>query len=392
MANVLRCPVITEHEGELVVLSKGYHRELGGLLILEGEEPKKMSMEMAKKWLLWTVDELAFQTPADKSRALAARITPALKLGNLIAGSTPFDVMEADQPQAGKGFSHNITARIYNERAYLVQQRNGGVGSTDESFAAGLMSGQPFICWDNIRGRLVSQYLESVMTAPGLVAARIPGCKEALIDPRRHIIQLTSNEMESTPDLAKRSSICRILKQPGRVFSDIPAMVTKKQALVLGAVFTLVREWHRQGKLRTDENRHDFHEWCQILDWIVQNLLRQAPLMDGHQDAQSRVSSPERTWLRAVATALEITGRLDVALTATGLAEACQSHAVEIPGTGGVKDVGATARVIGGLMRRLFGAGDQLSIEGFTVKRTVKEYRKQSGDKDSTHAYLFEVL
>ena len=307
VANVVRCPVITEQDGKLLVLGKGYHRELGGLVILDGEHPIELPLQEAVGVLLWTVEELAFQTKSDKSRAMAARITPALKLGGFLTGSTPLDVMESDQPQAGKGYSHSITAAIYNEQAYMVQQRNGGVGSSDESFAAALVAGRPFVALDNVRGKLDSCYLESFITAPGLFPARVPGCRETLIDPHRYILQLTSNGMASTPDLAKRSSICRILKQPGKALADIPGKIRQDQSLVLAAVFAVVREWYRQGKPRTADLRHDFRDWCQTLDWIVQHLLGCAPLMDGHAEAQDRVSSPALIWLRAVAIALEST-------------------------------------------------------------------------------------
>jgi hypothetical protein len=43
-------------------------------------------------------------------------------------------------------------------------------------------------------------------------------------------------------------------------------------------------------------------------------------------------------------------------------------------------------------MRRLFGRLEKLAIENFTVKRTVQQYRKASGDMDSRHAYTFEAI
>jgi hypothetical protein len=114
--------------------------------------------------------------------------------------------------------------------------------------------------------------------------------------------------------------------------------------------------------------------------------------MDGHEEAQERVSNPEKTWLRAVANATESTGKLDLALTASGLAEVCQSQAIVIPGMGAAKDLEVAARSIGGIMRRLFGRLEKLAIENFTVKRTVQQYRKASGDMDSRHAYTFEAI
>ena len=37
----------------------------------------------------------------------------------------------------------------------------------------------------------------------------------------------------------------------------------------------------------SDYADHDFRGWCATLDWIVQNLLGAAPLMDGHREAQT---------------------------------------------------------------------------------------------------------
>ena len=50
-----------------------------------------------------------------------------------------------------------------------------------------------------------------------------------------------------------------------------------------------------------NDNRHDFRAWAQTLDWIVQNLLGAAPLLDGHRETQERMTNPALTWLREVA-------------------------------------------------------------------------------------------
>ncbi|MGO9199267.1 MAG: hypothetical protein ACLQM8_01855 [Limisphaerales bacterium] len=391
VASIVRCPVITEREGKLVVLGKGYHADFGGLIV-EGEDAPEVPLAEAREALLWTVSELAWQTPADKSRALAARITPALKLGKLIDGSTPLDVVESDQPQSGKGYSHCVTSSIYGELPHLVQQRNGGVGSTDESFAAALVAGRPFIGLDNVRGRLDTPFVESFITAPDLFAARVPHHSEILVNPHRYILQLTSNGMSSTPDLAARSSIARILKQPGKTFQDAPARIRADQPFLLGCVFALLREWHKAGKPRTGELRHAFRDWCQPLDWIVRNLLGAAPLMDGHERAQERVASPELAWLRAVAVSLEGDDRIGLSLTASELAGQCQGEGIAIPGIRGGTGEDAPMRVIGAIMRRLFTGHERIEIEGFTVTRHDQTYRKPSGDRGTMHGYRFEVL
>lgn len=149
-----------------------------------------------------------------------------------------------------------------------------------------------------------SQNLEAFVTCPSLFPARIPHRGEVLIDPKKFLLQMSSNGLETTRDLANRASICRIRKRPGFAYRDTLGELQSRQSYFLGCVFSVVGEWIAHGKPRTKDTRHDFREWCQTLDWIVQNLLGGAPLMDGHQAAQERTSNPALSWLRAVALAV----------------------------------------------------------------------------------------
>ena len=388
IASVLRCPVITETPGgDVAILGKGYHPELGGLLVVAGETPPQVPVAEAAAALRWLVEEFEFQTEGDRSRALAAFISPALRMGGFIKGNVPVDVAEADQSQSGKGYRHTLVAALYNEASYFVTARNGGVGGVDESFSAALVAGRPFITLDNFRGRMDSQHLEAFLTCPSLFPARVPHRGEVLVDPKRFLLQMSSNGMETTRDLANRASICRIRKRPGFQYRDTLAELQARQPYYLGAVFSLVAEWVASGKPKTKDCRHDFREWCQTLDWILRELCGCAPLMDGHQDAQERVSNPALSWLRAVALAVEREGRLGTALIASELVELCELHAVEIPGK--PRDEDHAKRQVGTLCKQLFRDGDALDVDGFNVKRSRKEYRKQSGDLDFTNAYAF---
>jgi len=161
----------------------------------------------------------------------------------------------------------------------------------------------------------------------------------------------------------------------------------RRQSYYLGCVFSLLAEWVASSKPRTKDCRHDFREWNQILDWIVRELVGCAPLMDGHQAAQERVSNPALSWLRSVALAVEGEYRLGLPLIASELVEVCELHAVAIPGD--PKHRHQAKRQVGILAKQLFRDGDSLDVDGFTIKRTQKEYRKQSGDMDITNAYSF---
>lgn len=388
IASVLRCPVIIQTaSGEVKVLCKGYHTEQGELLIVDGEPPPQVSVDEASASLKWIVSEFDFQSEGDRSRALAALITPALRIGGFLTGNVAIDAAEADQSQSGKGYRHDLVCNLYREFAYVVTCRQGGVGSVDESFAAALVSGRPFVQLDNLRGRLDSQHLESFLTAPGLFPARVPHRGELLINPRRFLVQLSSNGLEATRDLANRASICRIRKRPGFAYRDTLGELQSRQPYFLGCVFAIVAEWVASGKPRTKDCRHDFREWNQTLDWICQNLLGTAPLMDGHEAAQERVSNPALAWLRLVSLAVESEKRIGESLIASELCELCDLHGVEIPGE---SKAGSEDNIRAGrLLRRVFKDGNSVDVDGFQITRAVYFQTRHDGGAIEGKNYTF---
>jgi hypothetical protein len=304
---------------------------------------------------------------------------------------------EANASQSGKGYRQNLIFAVYNERPSLVTLKNGGVGGLDESISQALIYGRPFIQLDNIRGKLDSQFIEMMMTAGGMISARIPQKAEVLVDSRHFILMMTSNGVETTPDLANRSSMIRIRKREGFNFKTFPEgdlldNVNANQPYFLSAIFAIIKAWHSAGKKRTTDTQHDFREWAQTLGWIVENILVEAPLMEGHRQAQERVSNPALTWLRKVAIAVEADHRFDEEIMASDLAELCESHTIEIPGLKDLSDETGRSKRVGILMRKAFGETSQVKIDRFTIKRTEKNHYYQSTQENKMlKAYTFSV-
>jgi hypothetical protein len=166
-----------------------------------------------------------------------------------------------------------------------------------------MAAGRLFIQIDNVRPPLHSQYLESGLTADR-ITVRIPYHSGMEFDPRRHFFFISSNIreiVEKDPlamiDLRRRSSLVRIHKRYNFRFNQykeghIVAHIKAHQSFYLSCVFSVVREWIRLGKPRTDETRHSFRDWAQIMDWIVQNLFFAAPLFEDH-DAMGNLLPPK---------------------------------------------------------------------------------------------------
>ncbi|HEX4997997.1 MAG TPA: hypothetical protein VFY29_07220, partial [Terriglobia bacterium] len=322
------------------------------------------------------LSEFRFATPSDESRAMASIITPAMVRGGFIRGNTPLQGAEADDSQAGKGYFQKICRAIYWESGYAVTKKDGGVGSLDESISAALVSGSSFIALDNVRQSVNSQFLESILTAgKDKVPARVPHRGEILVDVRHVTFQLSSNGAEMTRDLANRSLIVRIRKQPrGYQFRrDVLGDVEANRAEYLGAVFSVVRQWAAAGCPSIPGQHHDFREWAGALAWIIENIFHLPPMLDGHEAAKERVSNPALGWLRAVCLAVANRGMLDQELSASMVAEFCEDDGVDLPGLRTPAEDGQSRKYVGKLFARCFTGTDQVEIDEFRVHRTECE-------------------
>ena len=379
------CPVLANTGDEVRALGTGWHAIGGGIYVTGGELPPKVPIIEAVERLSALLDDFDFASPSDRSRALASLIAPALRFGSWLATPLPVDVGEADSSQSGKTYRQKVVAAIYRERCNVVVQRAGGVGGFDESLSQKLIDGRPFILLDNLRGRLDSPFFEAILTAPGSMPARVPHRGEVQVDPRGFVFQITSNGVETTCDLANRSSIVRIRKRPrGYVFKnylegDLHAHVIANQAFYLGCVFSVISEWAMKGQPRTNETRHDFREWAQVLDWIMQNIFKAAPLLDGHDEARTRVSDPRRIWLRSICIAIRDVNRHGE-LGAAQLAEFAIESDLLPPNVRTDAENEVVSRAIGKVMAGAFAESESIEIDGFTIQR-ARRY-SEAADKE----------
>ncbi len=384
---IVDCPIMVETGGGVTVLRQGFHPDHSGILVTRDAVAPIIEPHLAAKLLQWLVGEFDFQSPGDRTRAIAAIITPALKMGGLIKERVPLIILEADQSQAGKTYFQKIIAALYGEIPTMIAQRNGGVGSVDESFAQALANGRPFILLDNFRGKLDSPYIESFMTATGDFGARVPYCPEVTVTPDRVIVMMTSNGVETTPDLANRSCIIRIRKQNGFQYRQyheggLLEYIKANQGWLLGCIFSMVKAWHQNGTPRKDIAGHDYREWAQVLDWIVR-ACGLGPLLVDHRQAQERVSNPALAFVRSLAIALKAEGGLGKEYSASDLAALCCDANLEIPGVKNSDNI-ARAQRIGTLMKSASKSQEKFRIDSFEV--TVIQSSKVRNDGGGTYS------
>jgi hypothetical protein len=378
-------------------LGKGWHDHAGGTFVSRGRTPAVVSLEDAVADILQLLADFDFPAAGDISRAVASVLSPALKLGGWIDDDFPLDIAEADKSQAGKSYRHKLICTLYGEQASGITQSVGGVGSLDERVSTALISGRPFISFDNFRGRMDSTILESAIRGYGRVAARALRA-QADIDCTPFLWQLSTNGAELTRDLANRSIITRIRKRPDtHEFARYPegdtiAHVRANQPRYLGAVHAVVRAWAQAGCPQTNENGHDFKAWCRVMDWIVQNLFGLAPLLDGHREEQLRTANPKLQYLRDILNGILADGYDGHGMSASDLADAAEEHDIHFPGKAGSSE--ALEVRIGKLLGRLYkeaGCGT-LVVDGRKFTRQIEaDYDPTTRNHRERKIYLIET-
>jgi hypothetical protein len=386
------CPVITEHDGKLVEVH-GYDRKTG--IYADGQKPEKVTLKQAVEILKDAVSGFQYADEADRSRAIAAMITPALVFGGLLKGRAPIDLSEANDSQTGKGYRAKLVTSIYNQGAKVITQGSNGVGGLEEQFSSALIKGSLFILMDNVRGKIDSQAFESFLTEDHFTA-RASFLPNTDIDPRRVCVMMTSNKADLTKDLSNRCACVRILKQPdGHHYKEYPEgdileHIRANQPKYLGAVFAVIRHWHAKGCPKSTETGHDFRAWAQTLDWIISNIFGGKPMLEGHRDTQERMTNPALSWLRDVAIEAIRQDKTETFWRAYDLIDMLSETQIEIPGMKDHDDVSdetirkQALQTIGRRMGQCFRKGDKIRIDGMVIERrecyvpsiskNVKEY------------------
>lgn len=282
ITHLFNAPVIVEGpDGKADELEEGYHHYNRGTFITKGKRPCKPPLSEATASLLKLLRGFRFENRADRARAVAMILTPALVWGGLLGDChIPLFVVVANLSRAGKGLLLELLAAFYDETIVPLAQRRGGVGSLDEDFAAMLLKGRALISFDNLRDAVDSCYLESFLTARRTFSVRVPHRAQVEIDPRKYILCATSNGLKTTPDLENRIIRINILKRPENYDfkkfkgQDVRDHIEKNQSYYLGCIFSVITHWLESGKKRTTETRHTFREWARVLDWILLNSFK----------------------------------------------------------------------------------------------------------------------
>jgi hypothetical protein len=313
--------------------------------------------------------------------ALAALLIPGLRFGPWAQRWDPFPVIlvEADSSQAGKSYFSNVLGKLYGLNLGYVAQKNGGLGSLDESLQSELLRDADLVLVDNLRKNVDSELLEMAITATAPITARALRT-EGRVDMRRKLLMMTSNGFHLTGDLKNRSIRVVIKKQPpnylwknwGGGNTDLLEHLEKNRSKYVGALNAIIQAWVRQG-MPVLPVQHSFRKAVGALEWMVVNLFNEASIESSIQDT----GSSALPWLKSLGEVASGEAR-----TAAELVKLAIAGGIKHP-----KGLDWTDRLMGKLMGEVFGASDEADAPDYTITRTLG--RKSSGGGGKQKRYEF---
>lgn len=412
---VSQSPVMIDHNGKLEFVSNG---QVVRDVFAHGKTPQvPETIEQAKATLYKVIKDFRFVSDGDRSRAIASLLTPAFVMGGLLGNArAPISLCSADQSQAGKGFMNKLISAAYNLSPAIVNFGQKGIGSAERSFDSSVAGGNRAVIFDNVRGRISSQKLESFCTEDSYLAT-VPHSADVTVDPKRTVIMMTSNEANLNLDLTNRTVVSRILKQSkGYEFASYPEgnildHVRANQPEFLGAVFRIVQEWYNKGcPIDGDAaHEHDFSKWASILNYVMTEILEEPDMFKGYADVKMMLHTPNQRWLLDVARTMlqdkESTESMQTSDVLNELEEAGNEDLIPGLREADTLEMGNTARkcatLTGRRMSVLFRDTDEINIENVSIKRTIEkkprieineEGKSVNRGARETPCYSFEVV
>ncbi|MFZ4776953.1 MAG: toprim domain-containing protein [Terrimicrobiaceae bacterium] len=407
-----KSPILVKDGTSLKALTKGYNPEAGGRYIVNGGVTMPVHLGDAVNELKELISDSPFNSESDRSRALCALITPALIFGDFFPSHSPLFFFEADFSQIGKGFLAELIQTIYGEQASIIGQQTGGVGSVDETLAAALVKGTPFIQMDNFRGTFSAPYFEAILTTGKnqTVSCRTPYAKAVDVDPKHRVFHFTSNGITTTTDLLNRMCVIRLrqanLPKTFKTYSgnlEVLDYIAANQAKCLGAVFRIVQEWASLDRPRRPlPGNSRFQLWWEVMEWFAVNIFGTVSPREDHDEVRQRIAIPDLSWLRQVAIAACEKGPAKD-LTAQKISDICQRNVILAPTARGQSSVDRL--LAGRMLNRIFNDSEDeeqvsavkldepqtIEIDGYSVTRVKRMVeRPLKGDQRPVVFYSFE--
>jgi hypothetical protein len=296
--------VKTEEGARLVGTS--YSPDLQTIILGKADELPEVSYESARGWLDELLGYWIWKEPADRSRALAELLTPALLTGGFITRPIPAMLMMADDYDAGKTFWHKTVSSIYAHELDPHAYGKNTIGGIEEQLQRDLERGEPFFFIDELDGTIKSTFINAFITGGDETQVRTAYGRFVKVSTEKIMIMLAGVKgFVIDPQLASRTIPIRILKPaqsanwmtPGGEL--LKSWIDRHREELISSVYTVIAQWDKAGSpMEAPDSR--FPSWGMAVNGILK-MLGLPLATEDLKELQDDVSNPASEWMNEMA-------------------------------------------------------------------------------------------
>jgi len=282
LVGIVEAPVFSA-EGKLQITpgynphTRTYFDDSSGIIIPPVSEiPSEQEVIEARRLLIVEVlGDFPFVSDSECAHALAMIILPFVR--EIIAGPTPFHLLEKPTPGTGATLLAELPGLIFTGRATTAMTEGRDEDEWRKRLFAKLRKGPSIIFIDNIRRRLDSASFSSALTAWPFWEDRVLGVSEILRVLVRAMWIGSGNNPAVSNEVSRRTVRIRLDAKVDRPWlregfrhPDLRSWVKQNRAQLIWACLTLVSHWVAAGRPRGKQVLGMFEEWAQTLGGILE--------------------------------------------------------------------------------------------------------------------------
>lgn len=293
-------PIPIFYNNQLTFPKKGYDERFESWLSHNSPSIKdNISIDDAKKNILFIFQEFCFKTEQDRTNAIAALITPFLR-GLYLRNTcrTPAILYQGNRPRCGKDYCAGITGILYegqaSEESAISNDDNKKSNHTEElrkKLMSGMKQGKKRFHFSNNRGHLSNTTLEGFITNE-YFSDRLLGKNEIVEFPNEVEISLSANiGLTYSEDFDKRSIKINLFfadeDANRRTFnlSDLWGYVLENREMILSSIYSIIKDWFNKGMKKGETPFTSFNEWSKICGGIMNSANFGDPCINNTDDS-----------------------------------------------------------------------------------------------------------
>jgi hypothetical protein len=219
--------------------------------------------------------DFPFADEASRASALALLILPSVL--SVIGSKIPIALLDSPVQGSGKGLLCECCSLIHTGNPPAITSPPQDESEWKKTVFSVLAGGCPLVVFDNVDHRVRSATLAAVLTSSAL-SDRILSKTEFVEFPNRTVWMITGNNLEVSPDIARRSYWIRLLPKTDRphertdfVHPDLIQWVRERRTDLLWATMTLVSSWFSSGCPKPSVRPLGGYErWSEVVGGILE--------------------------------------------------------------------------------------------------------------------------